>query len=207
MGNTLIVSNEPFYNYKDAQTDIKSIIHSINLLYRGPDEMPNGLVGAEVGVFRGDSFLTILQNCPNVTTLHGVDSYKPYADYLKDDYDGQPAYVVDEKQIEYIKLTSYHHQKYSGHKEKIVFHEMDSNDAAKNFEDESLDFIFLDTYMTPEQASNDLETWYPKVKTGGLFAGHDWNCKEIQMEVVKFFGRIKTPTDFSRYDNTWAWIK
>lgn len=204
---SLVLESQPFYDYKDAQSDIKSIIHAINLLYKGPDEMPNGLVGAEIGVFKGDSFLTILQNCPNVTTLHGVDSYKPYADFLKVNYDGSPAYIVDEKQIEYIKLTSYHRQKYSGHKEKIVFHEMDSNEAAKKFENESLDFIFIDTYMTPEQASNDLQTWYSKVKIGGLFAGHDWNSPEIQNEVINFFDNFKTHSNISKYDNTWAWIK
>jgi len=151
--------------------------------------------------------MTILQNCPNVTKLHGVDAYKAYADFLKDDPDGQPAYVVDEKQIEYVKLTSYHHQKYSGCQEKIVFHEMDSNDAAKEIEDKSLDFIFLDACMTGEQAYNDMEVWYPKVKEGGLFSGHDWNSQDVQLSVIKFRGRKKITGDFSRYDNTWAWIK
>ena len=207
MAETMIISQQPYYDYKDAQTDIKSIIHAINLLYRGPDTHPTGLVGAEIGVFRADSFMTILHNCPNVTKLHGVDAYKPYADFLKDEPDGQPAYIVDEKQIEYVKLTSYHHQKYSGCQEKIVFHEMDSNDAAKEIEDESLDFIFLDACMTGEQAYNDMEVWYPKVKSNGLFAGHDWNSLDVQASVLKFRGRNDIRGDWSRYDNTWAWIK
>ena len=40
------------------------------------------LVGAEIGVWKGDSFLTLLQNCPNIKTLHGVDFYEPYDDYI-----------------------------------------------------------------------------------------------------------------------------
>ena len=99
------------YNYKDVQSDIKSIIHAINLLYKGPDVHPNGLVGAEIGVYKADSFMTILHNCPHVRKLHGVDAYEPYSDYLKDIPDGQPSYTIDEKDIEIIKFTSYHHQK------------------------------------------------------------------------------------------------
>ena len=207
MAETIIIDNQPYYDFTDAQTDIKSIIHAINLLYKGPDIHPNGLVGAEIGVFRAESFMTILHNCPNVTKLHGVDTYVPYADFLKDEPDGQPAFVFDKKSVEYIKLTSYHHQEFSGCKEKIVFHEMDSNDAAKEIEDESLDFIFLDACMTGEQAYNDLEVWYPKIKSNGLFAGHDWNSLEVQDAILKFRGRKDIRGDWSRYDNTWAWIK
>lgn len=200
MEKHLIIS-DPFYNYKDAQTDIKSIIHCINL-------HGDNLVGAEIGVYRGDSFLTILQNCPNVSKLYGVDSYEPYADYLKDDYDGKtPAYCVDKKQIEYIKLTSYHNQQYSGHEEKIVFYEMDSNEAAQKVEDKSLDFIFIDTYMSFEQAKNDLEVWYPKVKDGGIFAGHDWNCPAIKLAVMGFRETNNLQSQMSTYDNTWIWYK
>ena len=47
---------------------------------------------------------------------------------------------------------------------------MDSNEAAKHIDDDSLDFIFLDAYLTGEQVKNDLEVWYPKVKTGGIFS-------------------------------------
>jgi len=203
MEQTLVIS-DPFYNYKDAQTDIKSIIHCINLL-------GENLVGAEIGVYRSDSFLTILQNCPNIKILHGVDHYKPYADFLTDNYtgqvDAQPAYVVDEKQIEYIKLTSYHNQKYSGHQEKIVFHEMDSNDAANNFSDESLDFIFIDTFMTYKQVCNDLNVWFPKVKNRGIFAGHDWNCPAVNKAVSEFRDLNKITNKMSTYDNTWIWYK
>ena len=44
------------------------------------------------------------------------DAYVPYADFLKDEPDGQPAFVFDKKSVEYIKLV-YHHQEFS--KEKV----------------------------------------------------------------------------------------
>ena len=39
------------------------------------------LVGAEIGVWKGDSFLTLLQNCPNIKTLHGVDFYEEFCKF------------------------------------------------------------------------------------------------------------------------------
>ena len=51
------------YNFKDAQFDVKSLIHLFNL--QGKD-----LIGLELGVLRAESFCSILQNCPNVKTLY-----------------------------------------------------------------------------------------------------------------------------------------
>ena len=76
-----------FYDFKDCKSDVQSIVHVINLLGKE-------LVGTEVGVFRAVSFCTLLQNCPNIKTLFGIDSYKPYTDYLKEPYDGSPAYSI-----------------------------------------------------------------------------------------------------------------
>jgi len=189
------------YDFVNAQTDIRSIIQCISL--HGED-----LIGAEIGVYAGDSFLTILQNCGNIKKLYGVDNYQPYSDFLKENYDGKtPAYQVDKKTIEYVKLTAYHRLEYSGHQDKIVFYEMDSNDAAKQFPEEYLDFIFIDTYMTYEQAKNDMEVWYPKVKTGGIFAGHDWTCTAIQDAVLNFRTENNINSRMGTFDNTWIWYK
>ena len=195
-----IIIDEPFYNFKDAPTDIKSIIHCINL-------HGENLIGAEIGVHQANSFLTLLQNCPNIDKLYGVDSYEPYADYLKDIPDGNPAYTIDKKQIDYIKLTSYHHQEYYGHKEKIIFYEMDSNEASKKFDDNYLDFIFLDTYMSYNQCKTDIETWYSKIKPGGIFAGHDWNSVDVQKAVIEFRKLNNIENIMSTYDKTWIWKK
>jgi hypothetical protein len=193
-----------FYNFKDPEialtSDIKSLIHAIGLL-------GNDLVGIELGVFRAQSFCTILHNCSNVKTLYGIDSYLPYSDYLKSGYDGTPAYTMYEKDIELTKSIAYNKIKYSGMKEKVIFYEEDSNEAVKKFKNESIDFIFIDTYMTEEQAQNDLETWYPIIKKNGLFSGHDWGSKQIQIPVNKFREKNNITSNLCVFDNCWAWIK
>ena len=167
------------------------------------------LVGAEIGVWKGDSFLTLLQNCPNIKTLHGVDSYEPYNDYIASGIfkSNQPILTIDRKEIDFCKLVCYHRLEYSGNKDKIRFHEMDSNEAAEHIDDDSLDFIFLDAYLTGEQAKNDLEVWYPKVKTGGIFSGHDWDCKDVEVAVNDFRRDNNIIKIMSTYANTWIWIK
>tara|TARA_Y100000401_G_scaffold98095_1_gene85737 strand:- start:20 stop:595 length:576 start_codon:yes stop_codon:yes gene_type:complete len=185
---------------EEVWPDVKSIIHCINL-------HGDNLVGAEIGVHVGESFLTLLQTCPNISKLYGVDPYVPYIDYLKEEGQSFDPMVVDEKEIEYIKLVSYHRQKYSGHEDKIVFYEMDSIEASKKVEDKSLDFIFIDSYCSLEQAKNDIKVWYPKVKDGGIFAGHDWNMPLVRLAVTKFRENENINSRMSTYDDTWIWYK
>ena len=185
---------------EEVWPDVKSIIHCINL-------HGDNLVGAEIGVHVGESFLTLLQTCPNISKLYGVDPYVPYIDYLKEEGQSFDPMVVDEKEIEYIKLVSYHRQKYSGHEDKIVFYEMDSIEASKKVEDKSLDFIFIDSYGSFEQAKDDIKVWYPKVKDGGIFAGHDWDMPLVRLAVTKFRENENIKSRMSTYDDTWIWYK
>lgn len=51
-----------------------------------------------------------------------------------------------------------------------------SLEASLEFEDNSLEFVFLDASHEYEDILADLEAWYPKVKPGGIFAGHDYHA-------------------------------
>lgn len=46
--------------------------------------------------------------------------------------------------------------------------------AAPRFKKNSLDFVYIDGNHCYEAVKEDLEAWHPKVKPGGLFAGHDF---------------------------------
>jgi predicted O-methyltransferase YrrM len=49
-----------------------------------------------------------------------------------------------------------------------------SIEAAKQFENKSVDFVFIDAAHEYEDVQNDIEAWLPKIKTGGIIAGHDY---------------------------------
>jgi len=64
-----------------------------------------------------------------------------------------------------------------------------SFDAVKEFADGSLDFIYVDASHRFSGVAMDLIQWWPKLREGGVFAGHDywraWRCEV--MEVVNGF--------------------
>ena len=47
-------------------------------------------------------------------------------------------------------------------------------DGAKNYEDGSLDFVFIDAAHDYESVTKDLNSWFPKIKIGGIISGHDY---------------------------------
>jgi len=57
---------------------------------------------------------------------------------------------------------------------RFEIHRDYSINAAKNFKDSSLDFIYIDGRLDYSGVKVDVEAWYPKLKEGGLFAGHEF---------------------------------
>lgn len=58
-----------------------------------------------------------------------------------------------------------------------------SLDVVSNYEDESIDFCFIDGSHEYEDVKKDIEAWLPKVKKGGILSGHDYD--ESWQGVVK----------------------
>ncbi len=82
-----------------------------------------------------------------------------------------------------------------------------SIEASKDFEDNSLDFVYIDANHQFRNVLEDLKSWYPKVKSGGVIAGHDYDehWKEVKKAVDVFFKNCKDDLKF--YDNTWFYEK
>lgn len=65
----------------------------------------------------------------------------------------------------------------------------DSKDAYNHFDDHSIDFLFIDGDHRYEGIKRDLQLWFPKIKYGGIIAGHDYNeptCG-VKQAVDEFF--------------------
>jgi hypothetical protein len=71
-------------------------------------------------------------------------------------------------------------------------------DAVRRFPDEYFDYIFIDADHTYEGISKDLIDWYPKVKKGGVFCGHDYvtrRARSAQGKIIKF-GVVEAVDEF-----------
>jgi len=73
-----------------------------------------------------------------------------------------------------------------------------SVEAAKNVDDRSLDFVYIDARHDYESVLEDLEQWFNKVRRGGIIAGHDYvdgafNQGDfgVKKAVDEFFARRK----------------
>ena len=74
-----------------------------------------------------------------------------------------------------------------------------STEISKTYEDNSLDFVFLDASHDYENVKKDIESWYPKVKSTGYIAGHDYN--EEGIEGTEWLGVVKAVNEFFGKDN------
>jgi len=70
---------------------------------------------------------------------------------------------------------------------RLAVHRRPSVEAARGFADRSLDFVFIDACHTYAAVRDDLAAWWPKVKPGGLIAGHDYtNWPGVKVAVDEF---------------------
>jgi hypothetical protein len=142
--------------------DIDSLASRIDLI---KFFKPKG-IGVEVGVQQGVFARKILDHCPDLT-LYLVDcwqtqDFKVYPDIANVSMLEHAQFMVDA-----IFLNSPYF-------DRIKIIKDFSENAVFYFKDLSLDFIYLDGNHKLEYITKDLEIWYPKLKNGGLFAGHDY---------------------------------
>jgi len=62
------------------------------------------------------------------------------------------------------------------------FLEKKSTAAAAMFEDESLDWVYIDAKQTYKNVKEDMKVWWPKLKRGGLFSGYDYCVTQKERE-------------------------
>lgn len=153
------------------------------------------LVGLEIGCAEGNTSKFLLESLPDLT-LFGVD---PYVDYM--DWNGN----------DLKNLNNTHQQlmeKINPYKDRHKLFREYSDAAHVNFDDNSLDFVFIDGLHTYDQVKKDCENYYSKVKSGGLFAGHDYYAIEEVRCAVKEFA-IKQGMDkiYSTDFDVWYWRK
>ena len=120
----------------------------------------NNPIGVEVGVAEGITTEHLLKNVKGIK-LYGVD---PYPEYI--DWDGnQPA--ADKNKEDMLERTKDF--------KNFTLLEETSDQAVLRFDDEKLDFVFIDGLHTYEQVLLDARNYWKKLKKGGIMIGHDYS--------------------------------
>ena len=84
----------------------------------------------------------------------------------------------------------------------VKIHRGYSLDVVGEFPDEFFDFIYIDADHTYEGVKRDLEDWYPKMKKGGVFCGHDYVNKVAKLRAGYLrFGVAQAVDEFVKNNN------
>lgn len=62
-----------------------------------------------------------------------------------------------------------------------------SLEAVKDFENDSLDWVFIDGDHSVSSVLADIKEWSKKLKTGGILSGHDWQFDTVK-EAIRLSG-------------------
>ena len=75
----------------------------------------------------------------------------------------------------------------------VIIKVSDSISASTDFDDNYFDFIYIDAGHTYNRIYDDLTYWYPKLKTGGVLGGHDYNHMTVKKAISDFLTSNKIP--------------
>jgi SAM-dependent methyltransferase len=121
-------------------------------------------LGVEVGVDRGYFSEYMMKNIPDLK-LFGVD---PWSNNCYEDYN---PYKLSQEYFEGCYNEAVERLKpFDNYKIIRKF----SVDALKDFEDNSLDFVYIDANHDFLHFTEDLQYWFRKVRPGGIISGHDY---------------------------------
>lgn len=142
-------------------------------IYRVCKYLPGVRTMVEVGSYQGDS---TVQFCKALgCRVFAVDPWKNF-------------YDATDSSSERYDMTNVEHN-FDVHVEhfEVVKMKMDSEEGSKCFEDETLDFVYIDGNHTYEHVIADVRNWLPKVKEGGVIGGHDYTYPSVRRAVDRHF--------------------
>ena len=88
---------------------------------------------------------------------------------------------------------------------------MTSVDASQLYENNSLDFVFIDASHKYNDVKDDIEHWFPKVRKGGMLAGDDLSWPGVGKAVKELLPEYKNVNEFFEKKrlskNVWIHIK
>ena len=152
-------------------------------------------VGAEIGVNKG-KYSKWLCHIVRPLKLFLVDPYLSYQEYGEySDQEGLNAIYAEAQ----VWLAKYN----------CEFVKKKSMDALADFNDNSLDFVYIDANHAFEFVVNDIAEWSKKVRPGGIISGHDYSnyMREVRIAVDAWAQVKRIKPWFTTGRACWFWVK
>lgn len=123
------------------------------------------LIGAEIGIYKGIHVESLLENL-SIKKLYLIDPYELYDGFEE----GKRHYGIDQDPLEIVEEEA--RRRLKNYSDRIVWVKKKSGEALENIPDK-LDFVYDDGNHQYEFVKQNIESYFPKIKEGGIIGGHD----------------------------------
>lgn len=168
----------PRLDFKHKQSNTTKGLYEMVCKYVNPIDTV-----VELGSFAGVSSELFALHC---SKLYCVDKWEPYWEI---------------NQQEYMNVAEQRFDSMTKNYTNVVKLKMDTIDAVKQFEDNSIDLIYIDSDHSSDRVKKELEAWLPKITPDGFISGHDINMPTVFNVVTQYFN----PTLIEVFNDT-SWI-
>lgn len=154
--------------------------------------------GAELGLWEGTTINHLLTHCRQLHMI-GVDLWEPQPDNPgPEGYEGW----------DHGKHEATCRARCAAHNGRVRLIKGYTSEAAKQVQDASLDFVFIDADHSEHGCRRDIIEWLPKLKPTGWILGHDINWEGVRVAVeellpgyligpnVVWFRPVNPPSDW-----------
>jgi predicted O-methyltransferase YrrM len=124
---------------------------------------------AEIGVLEGGYSERMAQNIPGINLIC-VDTWEPSRNHRS------ARWMHVHFRTARRRLKDYN----------VRFMKMPSLEAAALVPDQSRDFVYIDALHDAKSVMEDITAWEPKVRPGGVVAGHDWTHRGVTAAVESY---------------------
>lgn len=146
-------------------------------------------IGAELGCKIGRTTSYLLKRVPDLQLI-AVDTWARMPE-LSNEYDSWDHEAMYRR---FLGNTR-------SHKARLRVLRMRTNEACHHVDDGSLDFVFIDADHSYESVKEDINLWEPKVRPGGMVAGHDTHFPGVYKAITERYasGMLR----MVRHDHCW----
>ena len=150
----------------------------LRFLYGLAHRLPTAGVWVEVGVWKGRSLLAVAMGATAGSRVVGVDTFFGTADSKVHGEARIPHWIQQHAEL----ATGLANVLRRADNVVTRLHVADSLAAAAEYEDESVDIVFLDADHEMRAVERDIRAWWPKIKPTGILAGHDYGGDHVGVE-------------------------